>query len=524
MKDRDILVNKRQFMGRWLSIESKMAEGRIIPFNKPTVAQKQALAALEDDKVKLVVFLKSRQVYMSTVVAGSTMHDHCAARGPLRTMVACDHGDTTDSLLRKYKTFSEHLPERIARQLAIRVNHNKREIHWDRNGGTLKLATVGGSSLAKSQTYNHLVAEEMGFWPHADEAWASITAAVGGEGRKVIISTPNGPGNLYHRQVDLAYKADKIDKNPAVKFFFWPWFDHPEYALTPPDNWQPREDDLECQRLWNLTTAQTYWRHWRIHGPEGIGISKFRKYFPSTMEEGFLHYEGGWFNTAYLNELIGIHHTNQQQGGLRVYEEPDPSMSYAIGVDPAWCNGGHYAAAVVLDETGSMAAVLSTKEGGIKRFAERVSRLAGVYNDARILCESNTGGGGSVVIDILRSEGCRLWKDKKNNNRDFHTNSGSKLRIYEHARQMINGYALTIPDVQVLRELVNIREKNGSIGNPRRGAGDKDDTKDDHADALVLAEWNRRTLPRGGRPTPSSYRPQHSISDNPHAAVRQAQR
>jgi hypothetical protein len=171
-----------------------------------------------------------------------------------------------------------------------------------------------------------------------------------------------------------------------------------------------------------------------------------------------------------------------------------------------------------------MVAVLSTKEGGIKRFAERVSRLAGVYNDARILCESNTGGGGSVVIDILRSEGCRLWKDRKNGNKDWHTNSGSKLRIYEHARQMINGYALTIPDVQTLRELVNIREKNGSIGNPRKGAGDKDDTKDDHADALVLAEWNRRTLPRGGRPTPSSYRPQHSISDNPHAAVRQAQR
>lgn len=520
MKDSSIIRSKPEFINRWLHIENKAREGTVIPFRSPTRAQRQAMRALNDPNVKLIVFLKSRQVYMSTVVAASVFHDHCASRGPLRTMIACNDGDTTDSLLRKHKVFAERLPHRISNQLDIRVNHNKREIHFDRNGGLIKLATVGGSSLGKSQTYQHLVAEEMAFWPHADEAWASINAAISGEGRKVIVSTPNGPGNLYQRQVNLAYQEDHINQNPSVRFFFWPWFEHEEYRAVPPPRWEPTQEELTYERQWSIDREQTYWRHWMINGPAGIGHSKFRKFFPSTMEEGFLSFEGGWFDVEYLNELLGIHEDNHQRGNLRIYEEPEPHLSYAIGVDPAWCNGGHYAAAVVLDERGRMAAVLSMRDGGIKSFAQRLSRLAGVYNNARVLCESNTGGGGSVVIDILRTEGCRLWRDKRTG-KDWHTNQGSKLEAYEHARQQVNGFALTIPDVQVIRELINIREHNGSIGNPQKGQGDKDSTKDDHADAFVLAEWNRRTLPRGGRPSHAAQE-RTTRTDNPHSAVRRA--
>lgn len=520
LTDAQVLRSKRRFMGRWLQIENKGASGTIAPFNRPSKAQLEALEALCDVRVKLLVFLKSRQVYMSTVNAGSFFHDHCRARGPLRTMVACDTGDTTDSLLRKHKTFAENLPGRIQPQLNIRVNHNKHEIQFGRNGGMLKLATVGGRSLGKSQTYQNLIAEEMAFWPNENEAWASITSAISDEGRKVIISTPNGPGGKYEEQVNAAFQEDRIHNNPAVRFFFWAWFEHPEYRRTPPPHWQPMDEEVEYGRIWKLDKAQLYWRHWKIYGPEGVGLAKFRKFYPTTMEEGFLSFEGGWFDVGWLNTQIGVYKNVSKKGLLRIYRKPTPGMAYAIGADPSWCNGGHYAAAVVLDERGRLCAVLSMKShpDGEIGFAKRLSRIAGYYNRARILCESNKGGGGHNVIRYLRKERCRLWVDP-DTGKDWHTSRGTKTDAYSHARQMINGDALEIPDLQVLRELSRIREVNGRISNPQEGSGDRDDTKDDHADALVLAEYNRRTLPRAPRLELKRYRRKLSVIDDPHGAV-----
>tara|TARA_R100001443_G_scaffold14286_9_gene24221 strand:+ start:4420 stop:5985 length:1566 start_codon:yes stop_codon:yes gene_type:complete len=518
MKDADILADRREFMGRWLSIENKARKGSVIPFNRPSQEQKTVLPAFLDPKVKLIVINKARQIYMSTLAAGNCFHEHASARGPLRTMVATDHNDTNRSLMRKYKTFSDHLPGRISRQLRVRINNNQNEVHFPRGGGVIKLATAGGSSLGKSQTYQHMIAEEMAFWRNAEEAWASIKAAVSDEGRKVIISTPNGPGNLFHDQVEKAYKADHIDKDPSVKFFFFPWYEHHEYRTPPPPGWEPTSEEARYAETYSLYDDQLYWRHRQVWGPEGIGLDKFRKFFPTTMEEGFLHFDGSWFDVGYLNELIGVHASNRQRGNLRIYRKPQADRAYAIGVDPSLCTGGHYAVAYILDETGRTAAVYSTKTGGTKAFAQRVSRLAGVYNDARVLVESNPGGGGQTVLDLLREEGVSLWIDA-DTGKDWWTSQSSKERAYEHARQMLNSYSIDCPDLPTLRELTRIREVRGRIANHNTGKGDE--AMDDHADAYVLAEYNRRSLPRHNQAESRRHRPRHSKATNPHADLRE---
>ena len=68
------------------------------------------------------------------------------------------------------------------------------------------------------------------------------------------------------------------------------------------------------------------------------------------------------------------------------------------------------------------------------------------------------------------------------------TSRGSKEHGYAHLRQMVNGDALTLNDMTTVQELMHIREEGGKIEG-------QDGYHDDHADALMLAEWNRRDMP-----------------------------
>ena len=82
-----------------------------------------------------------------------------------------------------------------------------------------------------------------------------------------------------------------------------------------------------------------------------------------------------------------------------------------------------------------------------------------------------------------------MWKRHiKKTYKDWVTTSGNKEEAYGHARQMINGDALELNDHVTIQELLHIREEDGRIEG-------QDGYHDDHAMALVLAEWNRRTIP-----------------------------
>jgi hypothetical protein len=228
-----------------------------------------------------------------------------------------------------------------------------------------------------------------------------------------------------------------------------------------------------------------------IHGVKGIGEKRFRREFPLTMEDGFLVIEGSWFDSDYLNEILRSL-SGDVVGERRVYIEPEYNGNYVIGCDPSWANGGDYAVAVVMSDCGELCAVLATNQGGEERFSHELAELALYYNEAKVLCEANTGGAGRVVIRFLVREGIRVWRDEFG--KDWTTNRGNKEMAYAYARQMVNGDAYDLNDAMVVQELMHVREKDGRIEG-------QDGYHDDHADAFVLACWALRSLPGfNGRP------------------------
>ena len=157
---------------------------------------------------------------------------------------------------------------------------------------------------------------------------------------------------------------------------------------------------------YGLDLHQVYWRSREI---SKIGEDRFRREYPLTVEDGFLEFQGAFFDVKYLNDILSSLQMVKENVELRVYEDPDPNMTYAIGADPSWGTGNDYAAAQVVSHDGRQVATLSSKHWRPEIFAQKVADLSLYYNRARVMVEANTGGGGSVVIEKLISYGTPLW-------------------------------------------------------------------------------------------------------------------
>jgi len=471
------------------------------PFGEQVLALNDFLSPAET-----VIHYKPRQIGNTTVGTAYNFGYLYWAQDPVRCLVVGDSYETTDAIFGKIRHYYKSLPTPLRRSVA---RSNKRELLFDDTGAGFRCMTAGGRSEARGWTYQRLHADELAFWPNAEEIWASVTSTLhAGPHRKIIImSTADGPGNLFHRKV-LAAQEAMLNGDPTVQFRFFKWSDHDAYRTKLMKGWEPDQEEWELGQVHGLDMEQLYWRHNKIHGVNGIGLTRFRREYPLTLEDGFMIVDGSWFDADYLNEVYSS--VEESEGTLRIFERPIPGMTYAMGVDPSWCNGGDYAVAQVLSRDGRQVATLSMNQGGEMLFATKAAELALHYGKAKSLVEHNPGGAGPVVLREFQKHGIPLWTKPTPPGRMpstqikyWTTHRGSKQEGYAHLRQMVNGDALTLMDAQTIQELMHVREVSGKIEG-------QDGYHDDHADALMLAEWNRRTLRGRQVRTRSSKRRYHA--------------
>lgn len=486
-KLKELSERPEEFIGRLKIVDEK---GQERYFDTPFSEQ---ILALEDfmSPAETVIHYKPRQIGDTTVATAYNFNYLYWCPDPVRCLVVADSYESTDAIFGRVRHYYRSLPNFMKRKVG---KSNKRELVYEDTMAGFRCMTAGGKSEARGWTYQRLHADELAFWPNAEEVWASITSTMheGPHRKTIIISTADGPGNLYHQKVLAAIEAErKGDQN--VRFRFFKWSDHVSYQLEPPNGWEPDQGEWELSQHHGLTMPQVYWRHDKIHGVNGIGLTRFRREYPLTIEDGFAVFDGSWFDADYLNQLIST--VAPVEGSVRIFERPVPGETYAMGVDPSWCNGGDNAVAQILSSNGQQVATLSMNEGGEILFATKAIELALHYNKARTLVESNTGGAGTVVIREFQKAGVPLWSQTTTSSggmsrvpKYWTTSRGSKQEGYAHLRQMVNGDALQLSDLTTIQELMHIREFNGKIEG-------QDGYHDDHADALMLAEWNRRSLP-----------------------------
>ena len=403
-------------------------ENRIVPF-EPNQEQLHLLGALQEHN--RIIVLKPRQIGVSTMLRAWAFYKTWVSQHPVKWGVVSYHQRSARHLHEMDKTFYNELPPPLRRFLS-----------------------VNSASTIRFRDTN---------------------AATVGSGQIIIESTPNLPGDFFHRLVMGAQDGS----NGWKLVNFW-WHQHSHYTSPAPDDFEVSEAEEELARTYGLTDDQLWWRRQQVNT---LGESKFRREYPGSLEDAFHFAESVYFPGDVLDpiELISF------EGADKLYEEPDDFDLYSIGVDVGAGVGQDYSTITVISAT-TFQVVYQWRSNMISpvSFGDKVAQVHERYNKARVLCESNNHG--HVTLYRMRQLGIKnLWV--RPDGKDWVTSTKSKLDAYETLREYIIGGIIQRLDVTTMMELRSLVVVKVC---PEAADG----AHDDMAMSMALAYRCLRELPR----------------------------
>ena len=324
--------------------------------------------------------------------------------------------------------------------------------------GTKIVISATSADAFRGETMNLLVCDEFAFVPgnQAEDFWSANypTISASKNSKIIIISTPNGLFNIFHR----IYLESTINQNSFVST-------RVSWERVP-----GRDEEWAAEQLRNLGKRQ-FAQEFAV---EFIGSTN------TLIEPGTLE--------VILNQSEEPIHEDLQ-GRLRLWEKPEKGSIYIIGCDPAKGTGENYSTAQIVK-------LLSVKPIKMKQvgvfhdnmtdvydYSDILVRLAMYYNNGYLLCENN--GEGSAVVN-------RIWWEheyenlvnsgSKTANLGIRSTGGAKSGTKPKAvllmKKLIEDGSLRISDERTLKELGSFIEENGRFFG-----------KDTHDDLVSAMFW-----------------------------------
>jgi len=315
--------------------------------------------------------------------------------------------------------------------------YQKRGITFDNNTQIIVSAT--SPDAFRGQTINLLICDEFAFVPknQAADFWSANYPTVSAStlSKIIIISTPNGMYNMFHR----IYSAAARDENQFVPTMV---------------SWEevPGRDEA-----------------WMLNELKNLGKQKFKQEFAVE----FLGSTNTVIDSEVLEYIIGQWEdpaTIDLEGKLLIYEKPVQGANYVLGVDTAKGTGEHFSTIQVIKLVKmrpiEMVQVATYENNFIDvySFAELVNRMSIYYNNAYIMVENNAEG--AAVVN-------RIWWEYENENL---VNTGSKTvdlgirakrntkpRAVLLMKKLIEDYSLRLVDKTTLDQLTTFIEKKNKF-------------------------------------------------------------
>lgn len=369
---------------RCLTIKTK--DGGLAQFELNT-AQRFLHRRIEDQLARTgrvrALILKGRQQGCSTYTEGRFYWRVSHRRG-VRAFILTHHADASNNLFAMAKRFNEHCPEALKPHTAA---SNAKELVFDVLDSGYRIGTAGSDAVGRSDTLQYFHGSEVAYWPHAEEHMGGVLQAVPDrDGTEVILeSTSAGAQGAFYEMCQAAARGES-----DYELIFIPWFWQREYRRETPVGWERTADEELYTESHGVDDEQLAWRRAKI---VDLGVAKFRREYPATVEEAFAaDIEGA----LWKRELIDPY---------RVATAPD-LVRIVVAVDPA---GTHNPKS---DETGIVAAGLGTDGRGYvlddrscretpNGWAARAVALFERLKADRIVAEKNYGG--EMVETVIRS-------------------------------------------------------------------------------------------------------------------------
>jgi len=374
------------------------------------------------------IVLKSRQTGISTLVAGFALWKMLFNQD-FNVLVIATKQEVAKNLVTKVRVMNQYLPSWLKQNT---IEDNKLSLRYS-NGSQIK-ATSSSGDAGRSEALSLLVFDEAAFIDNIEEIWLSAQSTLSTGGNSIILSTPNGVGNFFHR-VWVGAEEETNDFN-TIRLH---WTVHPERD----QGWRDEQE--------------------RLLGPKGAAQEcdcDFVSSGDTVIDPQLLMF----YKDTYCQEPVektGIDHN------LWRWEYADYNKGYMVVADVARGDGGDYSAAHVFDvETATQVAEYKGKMD-TKDFGNFLVSLSTEYNEALLVIE-NANIGWAVIQQVIdRGYSNLFYMSKDLKYVDVQHQLHNKFRAEE--RGMVAGFSTTIKTRPLIISKLEqyIREKEVTIRSTR---------------------------------------------------------
>jgi hypothetical protein len=348
------------------------------------------------------IILKSRQTGISTLTAGFSLWKMLFNQD-FNVLVIATKQEVAKNLVTKVRVMNQYLPSWLKQTT---VEDNKLSLRYS-NGSQIKATSAAGDA-GRSEALSLLVFDEAAFIDKIEDIWVSAQSTLSTGGNAIILSTPNGVGNFFHKTWVGAEEEENGFNTIRLH-----WSVHPERN----QDWRDEQEKL----LGPKGAAQECDCDFVSSGDTVIDPQLLQFYKESFVQEPM--------------EKTGF------DGNLWKWEYPNYNKSYMVVADVARGDSTDYSACHVIDiENASQVAEYKGKLD-TKDFGNFLVSLSTDYNNALLVIE-NANIGWAVIQQVIdRGYGNLFYMSKDLKYVDVENQLHNKYNREE--RGMVAGFSTT---------------------------------------------------------------------------------
>jgi len=434
---------------------------QLYPFQESTLTQ------FHEHRYNII--LKSRQTGISTLTAGFSLWKMLFNQD-FNVLVIATKQEVAKNLVTKVRVMNQYLPSWLKQTT---VEDNKLSLRYS-NGSQIKATSAAGDA-GRSEALSLLVFDEAAFIDKIEEIWVSAQSTLSTGGNAIILSTPNGVGNFFHKTW-----VGAEDGSNAFNTIRLHWSVHPERDQT----WRDEQEVLL--------------------GPKGAAQEcdcDFVSSGDTVIDPQLLMF----YKETYCQEPV---EKTGFDGNLWKWEYPNYQKSYMVVADVARGDSADFSACHVIDIENSAQVAEYKGKLDTKDFGNFLVSLSTDYNNALLVIE-NANIGWAVIqqvidrgyqnlfymskdlkyVDVEHQLHNKYRAEERNMTAGFSTTSKTRPLIISKMEQYIREKEVLIRSTRTIDELFTFIW-NGNRAEAMRGYND------DLVMSLSISLWVRDTALR----------------------------
>ena len=362
--------------------------------------QEETLVDFKDHRYNII--LKSRQTGISTLTAGFSLWK-MLFNDDFNCLVIATKQEVAKNLVTKVRVMNQYLPSWLK---LTTIEDNKLSLRYS-NGSQIKATSAAGDA-GRSEALSLLVFDEAAFIDKIEEIWVSAQSTLSTGGNAIILSTPNGVGNFFHKTWVGAEEGTN-GFNPIRLH----WSVHPERDQS----WRDEQETLL--------------------GPKGAAQEcdcDFISSGESVIEPQLLQF----YKETYVQEPV---EKTGFDGNLWKWEFPDYSKSYMVIADVARGDSSDYSACHVIDVESCEQVAEYKGKLDTKDYGNFLVSLSTEYNNALLVIENANIGWATIQQVIDRGYQNLYYMSKDLKYVDVEHQFSNRYRAQD--RGMVAGFSTT---------------------------------------------------------------------------------